>query len=175
MSETFFPEVRTWRIPEDALSLSFVEMRADGEIRGTEGIALWLGERTTDAHVTHVALLRGPGIERTPDFVQITDALLNDVTDEAIRLGVQLVGQIHSHGSLAGAGLSWIDRTGGIRVPSYLSVVAREFAAGTPDINTCGVHVFEPRGWRRMSVGEIAARVLLVPGAVEIITVGASA
>lgn len=172
MSSTFFPEVRRWVIPTGALEASFAEMRTDGALRGTEGIALWLGRRDVDATITNVVLLRGPGIVRQPDFVQISDALLNDVTDEAIRLGAQLVGQIHSHGPLAGANLSWIDKTGGVRVPFYLSVVAPDYAAGAPNIATCGAHLFEPRGaWRRMTDTELADRVVITTGTIDVITV----
>lgn len=173
MSSTFFPEVRSWAIPASALEAVFAEMRADGALRGTEGIALWFGRRERDVRISHVVLLRGPGVVREPDFVQISDALLNDVTDEAIRLGVQLIGQVHSHGPFATTGLSWIDKTGGVRVPFYLSLVAPDFAAGAPEIATCGAHVFEPAsGWRRMSVVEVRERVTIVAGAVATVTVG---
>lgn len=176
MSSTFFTDVRSWIIPASALEASFAEMRADGSIRGTEGIALWLGGRERDTRVSHVVLLRGPGVVREPDFVRISDALLNDVTDETIRLGVQLVGQVHSHGPLSTVGLSWIDQTGGVRVPFYLSVVAPDFAAGAAEIGTCGAHIFDPvRGWRRMSAVEVRERIVIVADAVETITVGGPA
>jgi len=176
VSSAFFPGVRRWVIPADALEASFAEMRADGRERGTEGIALWLGDRERDARITHVVLLRGAGVMREPDYVRVSDALLNDVTDEAIRIGVTLVGQVHSHGPLAGADLSWIDRNGGVRVPFYVSVVAPAYAAGACEIATCGVHVVEPPvGWRRLGASEVAARMLVVPGAAEVITVGGDA
>lgn len=176
MSSTFFPDVQRWVIPTRALEASFTEMGADGLLRGTEGIALWLGRRDREVAITHVVLLRGPGIVREPDFVQISDALLNDVTDEAIRLRVQVVGQVHSHGPLTGTNLSLIDKTGGVRVPFYLSVVAPDYAAGAPDIATCGAHLVDPNGaWRRMSAAEVAERVVVITGDVGIITVGAAA
>jgi hypothetical protein len=172
MSSEFFPAVNRWVIPAGAIEVSFTEMRADGAARGTEGIALWLGEREDDTLITHVVLLRGPGIIREPDFVQISDALLNDVTDEAIRVGAQLVGQVHSHGPLASTNLSWIDQTGGVRVPFYLSAVAPDYAAGRPDLARCGAHLFELSGsWRRMTAAEVAHRIVVVPGAVDVITV----
>lgn len=176
MSSTFFPAVKRWVVPIGALDASFTEMRADGALRGTEGIALWLGQRNLEVTISHVVLLRGPGIVREADFVQISDALLNDVTDEAIRVGAQLVGQVHSHGPLAGTNLSGIDKTGGVRVPFYLSVVAPDFAASAPDAATCGAHFFEPSGaWRRMTGAEAAECVVIVPGTIDIITVGGEA
>ena len=176
MSSAYFPEVRRWLIPTAALEASFAEMRADGRERGTEGIALWLGDRSADARITHVVRLRGAGVVREPDYVQISDALLNDVTDETIRLGATLLGQVHSHGPLASTDLSWIDKNGGVRVPFYVSVVAPAWASGVADISTCGVHVFEPPvGWRRLGAYEVAARVLVVPGAAEVITVAGDA
>jgi hypothetical protein len=176
MTSEFFPAVNRWVIPTGAIEVSFTEMRADGEVRGTEGIALWLGRRDDDAVITCVVLLRGPGIVREPDFVQISDALMNDVTDEAIRVGAQLVGQVHSHGPLASTNLSKIDQTGGVRVPFYLSAVAADYAAGRPDLASCAVHVFEPSGsWRWMTAAEVTDRIAVVPGTVDVITVGGPA
>jgi hypothetical protein len=157
---TFFPRVEQWHIPHVAFVDSLREMAQDGA-RGNEGIVLWLGRRLDgQATVTHLVALRGPGVIRRPDLVIIESWLLNEVTDMTIELGVVLVGQIHSHGEWSGVDLSITDRTRGITVPYYLSVVAPEYALnfGTR-IQDCGVHVYEPEaGYRRFSVAEIRQR-----------------
>ena len=172
---TFFAPVSTWRIPEAALAASLLEMARDG-VRGNEGVALWLGRRGGgQAEVTHVVALRGPGVVKRPDQLVIQAALINDVTDLAIELGVVLVGQIHSHGELYGTDLSYADRTLGIRVPYYLSLVAPDYALRPRTrLEDCGVHVFEPgSGFRRLPAAEVGQRLQAVAAApVPVLTVG---
>jgi hypothetical protein len=171
----FFTPVHTWRIPESAFAASFKEMARDG-IHGNEGVALWLGKRGGGkAEVTHVVALRGPGVTKRPDQLVIDSALVNDVTDLTIELDVVLVGQIHSHGELYGTNLSYADRTYGISVPYYLSLVAPDYALRPKTrVEDCGIHVFEPgSGFRRLSAGEVGQRIELVSSShVPVLTVG---
>ncbi len=175
MNSASFPPIARWLLPEDAFRRSLIEMSRDGA-DGNEGIGLWLGQRRDgSAEITHLALLRGPGVVKRPAFIRLDAGLLNDLTDVTIELGVALVGQIHTHGPGWPLDLSPTDRTYGPAVPWYLSVVAPDYAA-RPDINfeECAVHVFEPgSGYRRLSVGETSERVQLVPDRhVKIVTVG---
>lgn len=171
----FFPPIDTWRIPELVLTESFREMSRDGQ-QGNEGTALWLGRRDKGhAEVTHVVTLRGPDVVKRPDLLMIEPALVNEVTDLAIDLGTALIGQIHSHGKLYGTDLSYSDRTFGITVPYFLSLVAPDYALRPQlRLNECGVHVFEPgSGFRRLPDAEIGRRLLLVPTApVSVTSVG---
>ncbi len=172
---TFFPRVDCWCIPEIALADSLREMARDGAY-GNEGIVLWLGRRRDgEATVTHLVALRGPGIVKRPDLINIEPWLLNEVTDVTIDLGVALIGQIHSHGRHHGIGLSITDRTRGIAVPYYLSVVAPNYATkpGT-QIEDCGVHVYEPNiGYRRLAGAEASQRLHVGTGfEVPLILVG---
>ncbi len=171
----FFPRVERWHIPEMAVADSLREMAQDGS-QGNEGIVLWLGRRHGgEATVTHLVALRGPGVVKQPDLLIIEPWLLNEVTDVTIGLKVALVGQIHSHGDGHGVDLSITDRTRGIAVPHYLSVVAPHYAMEPRiRIEDCGVHVFESRtGYRRLSVDEIGQRLTIVPGGrVPLIIVG---
>jgi len=124
----FFPPVKLWKIPASALRDSFLEMARDG-INGNEGIMLWLGKRGREVAVlTHLVALRGPGIRRTPVHINISSALMNHLTEFAITNNVVLVGQSHSHGKYFGVDLSSTDRTFGLQVPDYLSVVAPDSA-----------------------------------------------
>lgn len=159
MSE-YFPKVRQWRLPAEAFETSVAEMRGDGA-DGNEGIALWLGRREEVATVTQLALLRGPGILRLPFELTISAALIDLVTEYAVDEGLTLVGQIHSHGPLAGVDLSPTDRRHGFVVPDFLSLVAPNFAMDSNLLlQECGIHVYEnAQGWRRLPAGEAQARV----------------
>lgn len=170
----FFPPVARWHLPEDVVRGSLAELAQDGE-QGNEGVALWLGRRQGGAaEVTHLVVLRGPGVRKGPGLLRIEPWLLNEVTDRAIELAVSLVGQIHSHGR-DWVDLSPTDRADGIAVPYYLSVIAPWFALrpGT-GIADCGVHVFEPcAGWRRLSMSETQARLWVISGGrAPVFTVG---
>lgn len=175
MTPNFFPPVTAWAIPHDVLQRSMEEMAVDGRA-GDEGVALWLGRRKDGrASISHVVGLRGPGVHKGPAFLEIERALFNEVADLAIAYKVSLVGQIHSHGVGWSTDLSMIDRTGGLLVPHYLSVVAPDYALRPQTrIEDCGVHVFEPgRGYRRLSGEEVADKVTVVPGGTaRFLTVG---
>jgi hypothetical protein len=163
---TFFSIPSQWRIPQSAMQLSIQEMAIDGA-RGCEGVALWLGRYNGDAvSVTHVVALRGAGVRKAPDLLQISADLVNEVTDLAIAHRTTLVGQIHSHGRLFGTDLSWTDKQCGIAVPGFLSVVAPDYGMRPATaIGDCGVHLFEPpAGWRRMGQPEVTELVVVTSG-----------
>jgi hypothetical protein len=160
---SFFPIPSHWRIPQSAMQLSLQEMALDGA-SGCEGVALWLGRHAGDvASITHVVALRGSGVRKAPDLLQISADLINDVTDLAIEHRATLVGHIHSHGRLFGTNLSRTDKQMGIAVPGFLSVVAPDYAMRPATaISDCGVHLFEPpSGWRRLAQAEVTARIVM--------------
>lgn len=175
MNVEFFPPVQVWRLPTAALTDSLAELARDGR-SGSEGIMLWVGQRRDGvAEVTHLVALRGAGIIKAPAFIRITPPLFNEVADVVAELDAVLVGQIHSHGVGYSTNLSPTDRTQGIAVPYYLSIVAPDYALRPATrLVECGVHVFEPAvGYRRLPAAEIDERIQLVPGAVvPVLTVG---
>ncbi len=166
MSTNFFPPIQRWQLVEGVLEKSLQEMSKDG-IHDNEGVVLWLGQRTQDqAKISHIVGLRGSGVIKRPDVLLIAPYLLNDVVDLALHLNVYLIGQIHSHGPGYGVDLSRTDRTQGIMVPYFLSVVAPDYGLQRSTcIMHCGVHVFEPGlGYRRLSIIEIEQRIQVVEG-----------
>jgi proteasome lid subunit RPN8/RPN11 len=160
MNNPYFSSTQLWRIPHAAIEDSLDEMARDGENRH-EGIVLWLGKDTGEiAEVTHLIRLRGPLVERRKDYINIHPALLNDVADVAIEHGIRLVGQVHSHGPGYGVDLSPTDRVYGIQAPSYLSLVAPNYALTRAPIHDWGVHVYTcEAGYIRLSQTE-ASRAL---------------
>ena len=166
MNATFFPSVEMWRLAEGVLEGSLQEMSNDG-VHGNEGVVLWLGRRAQgQAEITYLVGLRGSGITKRSDLLVISSWVLNEVSDIALQLSVSLIGQIHTHGSGYGIDLSRTDRTRGIAVPHFLSVVAPDYGLRSDiSIADCGVHVFEPGlGYRRLSLREVEHRVQVVPG-----------
>jgi hypothetical protein len=161
-----------WIVPQAVLNASYKELASNGA-RGREGIALWAGVRASDgsepepyARITHVVLLRGPGVIRGRGYISITPELLNEVTDALAEADedLYLVGQIHGHPPMATTDLSEVDIAYGIRTPQYLSVVAPCFGmSGNARVEECGVHVFDRgAGWRRLGAAEVAIRVQVV-------------
>jgi hypothetical protein len=178
MTQELFPPIKVWTMPESIFQQSLLEMARDGR-DGNEGVALWLGRRSDGrADISHLVLLRGLGVIKQPALLQIESWLLNEVTDLVIELRVALLGQIHSHGVGWPVDLSRTDRTYGLAVPWYLSLVAPDYALRSEThLAECGVHVFEPgSGYRRMGSREISDRVRLISGrSIEVVTVGAPA
>ena len=174
MTNSYFSEIQTWRVPEMAIADTLEEMAIDGR-EGNEGIVLFLGgDRDAVAEVTHLVKLRGPCIEKYPWRINIDAALLNDVTDIAIENKLRLIGQVHSHGPGYGLDLSPTDKAYGIRTPYYLSLVAPDYALTATPLQSWGVHVFmENRGWLRLGASEASRRLQVLPGKhASVITVG---
>lgn len=161
-----FSRIESWKLPISAVQAAFAEMALDGA-NGNEGVTLWLGKRGNGtAEITHSVILRGPGVIKRPDYLNIEPDLLNDVADLAIELNVSLIAQIHSHGHGYSTDLSRTDRTYGIRVPYYLSIVAPDYAMKNyVPISDCGVHICEEDlDFRRLSRAEIESRIEIVSG-----------
>lgn len=142
MTNPYFTQTRLWRIPQAAIEDSLDEMALDGA-KGTEGIVLWLGKDNDDiAEITHLIRLRGSLVVKRKEYINIHSALLNDVADIAIEHGLRLLGQVHSHPPGYSVDLSPTDRMYGIQVPSYLSLVAPDFARTRVPVQNWGVHIY---------------------------------
>jgi hypothetical protein len=174
MNNPYFSQTRLWRIPQAAIDDSLDEMALDGA-KGDEGIVLWLGKDSDDvAEITHLIRLRGPLVEKRRSRINIHPALFNDVADLAIEHGVRLLGQVHSHGPGYGVDLSPTDRIHGIQVPSYLSLVAPDYAQTRVAVHDWGAHVYTSEaGYVRLS-HKAARRCLQITGGLRppMLTVG---
>lgn len=174
MTNSYFSEVETWRIPKLSIPDALAEMALDGR-DGNEGIVLFLGrDNGAAAELTHMVKLRGHGVEKHPAQIKIDAALLNEVTDVAIGNNVRLIGQVHSHGPGYSLDLSTTDRLYGVKTPYYLSLVAPDYGMSGVPIQRWGVHVFmENQGFVRLGIREVERRIQIVPGTnVPFITVG---
>lgn len=174
MNRSYFAATDIWRIPQTVITDVLEEMTIDGS-RGNEGIALFLGRHEgTTAEVTHMVKLRGLGVQKYPDQIRITAALLNEVTDVAIHNQVCLIGQVHSHGPGYSVDLSPTDRTYGIQTPHYLSLVAPNYAMSEAPFHYWGVHVYtHNRGYVRLTEQEVDHRIQFVSSAsLPFLTVG---
>jgi len=166
-----------WTLPQRALDYAYQELAADGAL-DREGIALWAGTaQGSKVRVTHVLLLRGPGVVRKEGYIGIAPDLLNQVTDalSAIDGDVYLVGQIHGHPPRVSTDLSHVDIAYGIRAPNYLSIVAPNYGMSpVARLDECGVHVFETsNGWRRLRPSEVTSRVTVLHSpAIECLRIG---
>ena len=171
---TVLDETAIWRIPALAIDDCLTEMSRDG-INGNEGIVLWLGRDTDNvAEITHLIRLCGPQVDKRPDLISIHPSIFNDVADIAISESVRLVGQVHSHGPGYCLDLSDTDRAYGIKVPSYLSLVAPDYGQTREPIHRWGIHVFMAGiGYQRLSQPEARRRLTIVGGhRLPILTVG---
>ncbi|MCL4552495.1 MAG: hypothetical protein M1305_02920, partial [Candidatus Marsarchaeota archaeon] len=125
-------------------------------------MVLWLGHRNKHvAQVTHIVALRGPGLSKRPDLLRIDTSLFNEITDAALKLGVTLIGHIHTHGPGYATDLSPTDQDYGLSVPYYLSIVAPGYGLiKRASITDCGIHVFDPgSGFRRLLPAEVKRRI----------------
>lgn len=161
---SLYEEITSWKMPGNVLSESIRLMSPDGR-KGNEGIVMWLGRiQAGIGTVTHLVAFEDNLLCKRPDYLQIPSAVMNAVADISEKMGVVLIGQIHSHpGNFVD--LSMADRRYGISAPYYLSVVAPYYAQ-KPDTNwrQCGVHQFVTHlGFRRFSADETARRISVMP------------
>lgn len=175
MKTTYFSPLQKWTLPESCLPISLDELSIDGKL-GNEGLVLWLGHKSNGiATVTHLMKLRGDGIIKEPDYLEVKRWLFAEITIEAAKHNLVLVGQIHSHGPYYGVDLSPSDRVNGISTPYYLSVVAPDFGLNKNTVwQDCGVHIYyKNSGFMRLSEREIHDRIELIPSAsIDILIVG---
>lgn len=159
----------SWIKPTNLLDVSIAAMRPHG-IQGNEGLALWLGRSDGEiATITHVVAPCGPGFQTTPLHMHLSFGAMARLTELASRLGIYLVGQIHSHPGLF-LDLSEVDEELGIRCQDYLSVVCPYYAQRQLDsFEECGVHVFDDNRYRRLALPELRCRVRPSNSLVELI------
>jgi hypothetical protein len=162
----YFPSVDRWLLPATILSASIKEMAADGR-HNCEGTCFWLGQRAnSEARITHLALLRGHGAQKSAFNVTVSAELMRALHTKAAALDLILLAQIHSHAAECGVDMSPTDHACGITVPFFLSVICPNFAQDpATSIQDCGVHVCQPgNGYVRLTRAEIAQRICLLPG-----------
>ena len=84
------------------------------------------------------------------------------------------MGQVHSHGPGYRLDLSYTDREYGIKIPSYLSLVAPDYGQTHEPIHRWGVHVFMAgAGYCRLSESEAQRRLEVIAAPrLPIVTVG---
>ncbi len=161
-----YPDINHWIIPDGLFRASLDELARDGK-KGKEGMCLWLGSRGHDrnARFTHAGFFEPNSIKNGPAHIQIEPELMLDLHKKAEANGITLIGQIHSHPKIAGVNLSYTDRTYGISVPGYLSLVVPNFAMGKHvSIENCGVHMFvRGRGYRQLTKNEVAQKIVVDP------------
>ena len=155
-----------WLFPGDLLQKSIEVMRPQG-MRGNEGLALWLGSANGAViEITHLVEVTGPGFQTSPLFMKLSMRAMAKLTNLSDELDRYLVGQIHSHPRTF-TDLSELDKTHGIRVPNYLSIVCPHYAQRpTTTLGDCGVHVFEGREYQRMNQTVSERRIKLSSGRV---------
>ena len=150
-----------WRIPKDLLATSIKIMRPHG-VAGNEGLALWLGKQIDDKSVaiSHVVEVFGAGFTTSPLYLTLSSSAISSLTDLAESLDAYLVGQVHSHPGLF-LELSDLDKSQGIRIDNYLSVVCPHYARrDATTLSECGIHVFEAGSYRRLGTREISMRLV---------------
>jgi hypothetical protein len=159
-----------WRFPQDLLAKSLAVMKPHGA-RGNEGLALWLGREEEGAvAITHVISVAGRGVRNSPLQLRLSLACMEAITNLADKVESYLVGQIHSHPARM-LDLSEVDKTYGIRIQNYLSLVCPYYAQlATLSIEECGVHLFDHGRYRRFTDEEVRRRIHLSPNHVGFVT-----
>lgn len=170
----YFPQITKWIAPSDLLQIAVSEMAIDGKL-GREGTCLWLGTKNGEvAEIKTTVILRGALINKSPANITIAPELIREVHHASRNDDLLLIGQIHSHGRSFGLGLSPIDRAGGFKVPSFLTIVAPDYGLTWPITwEDCGVHVYlKERGFVRLSKEQVREKIIVSESRSSVITIG---
>jgi len=162
---------KSWNIPRDLLPMSVEHMRGYGA-RGHEGLVLWFGNEIGGVvTITHLVVPYGTGLVTHPLHLSLSLRAMSRITRLAEELDGYWAGQIHSHpGTMLQ--LSEVDERMGIHVQDYLSLVCPHYAQrDTREVGQCGVHTFDGGAYRRLSVSEVARRIVVSKRRVEFVPV----
>lgn len=132
-----------------------------------EGIVLLGGLETAKGAVAMTAL--SPRAVTTYGSFSTDTEANTDVVIMLARMGLTLVGQVHSHPG------RWVDHSDGddegalVRFEGYWSLVVPVFAReGMRPLGRCGVHVFRSGEFQRLTPEAVDARLQLVPVAIDL-------
>jgi proteasome lid subunit RPN8/RPN11 len=162
---SLYDPVNRWNVPANLLPESIRAMALDGA-RGNEGVAFWLGKSNVGtATISHLVTLSNDWVVKRPDYLQISEEGISQLTNVADHHDVFMVGQIHSHPGTF-VDLSLVDRKYGFSVPYFLSVVAPYYAQRPHTTwSECGIHVYERgRGFRRLHLHESKSAIAVQGG-----------
>lgn len=162
---------KVWSIPNDLISRSVEHMRPHGA-RGHEGLALWFGDESGGTvTITHLIAPYGAGMVTDPLHLSLSMRAISRITRLAGELDRFWAGQIHSH-PMQLLDLSDVDKRFGVQVQDYLSLVCPHYAQrDTRTIDECGVHAFDKGAYRRLLTREVAERIVITSGQVELVPV----
>jgi len=141
--------------------------------KDSEGLVYWFGfELGPKAIVTTLIV---PAVDTSGGRLA-TSAPANA---DAVRVGFDtplvLLGQAHSHPSHNVHHSRIDDRDTFAQFPGAISIVVPHFARRGIDLATCGVHRHLEGRFRRITEGEMASHLRVLPGVVDLRTVAADA
>ena len=142
-------------------------LRSYGDGEAHEGVVYLGGVETAEQSVALIAI--APVATTTRGSFR-TDLNSNAaVVSTLATRGLTLIGQVHSHPG------DWVDHSDGddegalVRFQGYWSLVIPAFARrGLLPLTRCGIHLYDQGRFARLTEGAVAARVRVIPQAVDL-------
>jgi proteasome lid subunit RPN8/RPN11 len=126
-----------------------------------EGVVYWAGRRMGAQNIVTTCI--APDARTTYGSFATTSHANARVVMYLADHGLELLGQVHSHPG------AFVDHSDGddecalMPYDGFLSIVVPRYARdGLRPLSSCGVHIFEFSGFRRLSHAEIAARFRII-------------
>lgn len=142
-------------------------LRSYGDRDAHEGVVYLGGVETAEQSVALVAI--APVAITTRGSFQTDLAANTAVVSTLATQGVTLIGQVHSHPG------DWVDHSDGddtgalVRFEGYWSLVVPAFARrGLLPLTPCGIHLYDQGRFARLTDAAVAARVRVIPQAVDL-------
>jgi len=139
-------------------------LRASGTVEEAhEGIVYWAGRRLGPEAIVTTCIV--PMATTTFGSFRTSSETNAKVVMYLATAGLELLGQVHSHPGKSCDHSEGDDELALMPYEGFVSIVVPHYArCGMEPLSRCGIHVFETRGFRRLTPQEIRRSVRIVDG-----------
>jgi hypothetical protein len=117
----------------------------------------------TDIAVT----LTFPNAAMHPTCFTVSGDAMSEAGKHFRQFGMQRLAQVHTHPGRDVRHSPFDDENAYCQMDRSLSIVIPRHARYEPNLESCGIHVRDAAGWRRLTTKEIVRAIVLVPGCLD--------
>jgi hypothetical protein len=108
-----------------------------------------------------------PDAEMRPTYFRVSGEAMSQAGEHFRGFGMQRLAQVHTHPGRDVRHSPFDDENAYSQMDGAVSIVLPEHARRLPELNECGVHVRDERGWRRLGLRDIEHFIRILPGCLD--------
>ncbi len=133
--------------------------------RPVERVAYIDGVRCGDMQVA--TTLTFPNAEMHPHYFTVSGEAMSEAGKHFRRFGMERLAQVHTHPGWDASHSPFDDENAYCQFDGSLSIVVPQHGRYRPALADCGVHIREPKGWRRLDTQDVENAISIVPGCLD--------